>query len=116
MLNLSAKNQASAYIKTPSSCPEYSAPLELRDGAVAASDPRERSAEAAQVTTCFAAGFPRERYSASPRFFSPMKVQWWGQAALASAFGVPSEAPRLSWQEEELPEQLENPLSRAFPN
>lgn len=118
MLNSSAKNRASTRIKSPPSCPEYSAALWLCADGVAVSALREASADAAHVRCVShdSGESPRRAPHHICQDFSPLKVQWRGWALLVSAFGVPGGAWRLLWQEEELPEQQEIPLSRVFPN
>lgn len=69
--NSPVKNQASACINTPSSCPEHSAALSLHSpGARAASDLRELSA----VLHTAAAGFPRDHHSTPSGLLFPIKA------------------------------------------
>ena len=73
---------------------------------MAVSDLREMSAEAAQVrhVSHDCGRFPQRAPQHVFQVFCPIKGKWRGQAVLVSAFGMPGEARRLSWQEKELPE------------
>lgn len=112
------KNRASTRIKSPPSSPEYSAALQLCAEGMAAPAPREASADAAHVRRVShdGGGCPQGAPHRVSPDFSLLKAQRRARAVLVAAFGVPGEAWRLLWQEEELPEQQETPLSRVFPN
>lgn len=93
MLNSLAKNQASAYIKTPSSCPSscrifncMMVPLQLLTW-----ESWVLKQHRWDMFHTTAAGFPRDRYSIPPRLLSPIKIQWRGQAVLVPTFSRPGE-------------------------
>lgn len=95
--NSPAKSQASAYIKTPSSCPECSTALSLCDGARAASDLRELSAEAAQGTRAShsCSTFPQRSPQHIFRLLSPIKSRWRGKAVLVPTSSRPGKVQKF---------------------